>query len=808
MVNILGSSASDTLTGTAGDDTLSGAGGDDLVNGLAGNDLLDAGDGNDTLYGGDGNDRLLGGLDADLLSGDAGADSIDGGDGRDTIDGGYGNDSIMGGDGDDMLTGGPGGDFMDGGAGDDIITDYDGGGTLRGGSGNDIFRVSGILQTYGPTTVDGGTGDADQAEGTNLTGITFVGVERLLVDPGALVAGGTGRMGVNVDRLGSIATLVGSGGGLARFSGGGDFSKFTLIGFSGIDSDGASVAGTAGNDILRAGYQTTISGGAGDDQIITALGTTTNDKFPRRLVGGETVSGGDGNDTITIKADFGPVSITDTAVAPRSIDGGTGLDRLVIATIATGATTLTSTVIAGIEILQPMFRVQMTAAQFSSISTLDLRPYDGSIVDPFNSSYGTYPSIPVGRLPYFEGAGSGLYDFSAKAYLNSSTIGFFGSAGSETVIGVSGNDVLAGNDGNDALYGNAGDDSLTGGNGADALFGGSGRDTLLGGDGDDFLNGGADQNSVAGGLGLDTLYLDGGRRVASISANVEFTMIDGTGRHPSLAGTASNPVQSNSFTGIERLAFADGLQVFETGDPAFVTARLFLAAFHRIPDPLGLTEVAQALRTGMSSAQVADVLAGSEEYRLRYPQADNTGIVVQLYDNALGRAPEAPVLAYFVQALDGGTLTRGGILDYIVRSDEATSRAQSMLPTGLWVPDFEAMQVARLAQATLGRHPDEAALGAWSRGVDAGFPLRDLAAAFLASDEYRLAHAGQDDTAFVNLLYANALGRAPDAGGFAAWTGALAAGVTRADIAATISESAEAKLWNAPWTADGIVFAG
>ena len=49
-----------------------------------------------------------------------------------------------------------------------------------------------------------------------------------------------------------------------------------------------------------------------------------------------------------------------------------------------------------------------------------------------------------------------------------------------------------------------------------------------------------------------------------------------------------------------------------------------------------------------------------------------------------------------------------------------------------------------------------------------------------------------DDAQFVNLLYANVLGRAPDAGGLAFWVGELdAARRTRGRVMLGYSESAE-----------------
>ncbi len=161
VLDFIGTTAANTLTGTAGNEQLDALAGADRLSGLGGNDTLLGGDGNDTLEGGAGADVLNGGNNTDLasyfsstatvtanlgnaalnagdalgdtyisienvegsntansfLTGDslantltsfAGADSLDGAGGNDTISAGNGDDSIWGGIGTDSLTGGAG----------------------------------------------------------------------------------------------------------------------------------------------------------------------------------------------------------------------------------------------------------------------------------------------------------------------------------------------------------------------------------------------------------------------------------------------------------------------------------------------------------------------------------------------------------------------------------------------------------------------------------------------------------------------------------------------------------------------------
>ena len=82
FLNIIGSRASDTLTGddasnNTDSNTLEGRGGNDILTGNGGNDTLKGGEGNDTLKGGAGNDKLDGGPGADKLQGGGTEDAPD-----------------------------------------------------------------------------------------------------------------------------------------------------------------------------------------------------------------------------------------------------------------------------------------------------------------------------------------------------------------------------------------------------------------------------------------------------------------------------------------------------------------------------------------------------------------------------------------------------------------------------------------------------------------------------------------------------------------------------------------------------------
>lgn len=113
---------------------------------------------------------------------------------------------------------------------------------------------------------------------------------------------------------------------------------------------------------------------------------------------------------------------------------------------------------------------------------------------------------------------------------------------------------------------------------------------------------------------------------------------------------------------------------------------------------------------------------------------------------------------------------------------------------GIFALDVQgtAGSVYRLYQAAFDRTPDKAGLGFWIAQADKGSSLRSIAEQFLNSAEAAAKYANAvDDGAFATQLYGNVLHRAPDAAGLAFWVNSLHVGVTRTDVLAQFSESAE-----------------
>ena len=159
------------------------------------------------------------------------------------------------------------------------------------------------------------------------------------------------------------------------------------------------------------------------------------------------------------------------------------------------------------------------------------------------------------------------------------------------------------------------------------------------------------------------------------------------------------------------------------------------------------------------------------------------------------------------------TVSREDLLAAFSESPENVARTAPVVQAGIWDADETAMQVARLYDATFGRHPDLGGLQFWTEKVESGsLALAGVARGFEGSAEFQAGYAGLDNAGFVTRLYENALHRAPDAGGLANWTASLDAHLlSRAGVLLGFSESAEHQMLTAELTGGtsghGIAFA-
>lgn len=347
-----------------------------------------------------------------------------------------------------------------------------------------------------------------------------------------------------------------------------------------------------------------------------------------------------------------------------------------------------------------------------------------------------------------------------------------------------GADNLVGQASADSLFGHAGSDVLDGAAGNDWLFGGSGTDRLVGGAGDDYLDGGD---------GADAALYTGLRRQYAVG---ETTVSGGP------AGTGADTLVS-----IEELRFADGVLVRDVGDSNTLRAlRLFDAALGRPADSAGLSNLVGQLDQGLTVSHLAGTLFYSAEGQAIFRGLSDQQFVALLYRNALNREADPAGLSFWTGQLS--SMQRSEVIAIFAESAEHRAIMGEPASGPMWVADAEALFIARLYDAALGRAPDAAGLTQWIGLLDGGMNHVQVIDAFIGSPEFALRFGALDNRHFVELLYRTCLDRDGDTAGVNYWTGQLDNGVARSSLVFSFSESPEHIALTAPLWAGGIRFDG
>jgi Ca2+-binding RTX toxin-like protein len=307
-------------------------------------------------------------------------------------------------------------------------------------------------------------------------------------------------------------------------------------------------------------------------------------------------------------------------------------------------------------------------------------------------------------------------------------------AGDDTLSGGSENDTLMGNMGADILDGNAGDDMLSAGdmdmnmpNAADAgasgaltleqydsgIAGGAGNDMIMGGAGDEILTGDDDSrvsavtgiafdamadgmDTIHGGAGNDEIHTgswsDSDQGLPNAQTGMMGDLAHGGAGDDILRGAGGNDTLTGDAGadnlgggGGDDMIYGDGM--FSV-DPSVFTDqlyRLYQTSFDRDPDAQGFEAWAARMGAGtMDIKGVANFFANSAEFVNTFSAGTNEDFVTALYQNALGRNPDAGGLASWVDKLDSGT-SRADVLIGFSESREFTNSSTTSVMD--WVMD-------------------------------------------------------------------------------------------------------------------------
>jgi len=198
-----------------------------------------------------------------------------------------------------------------------------------------------------------------------------------------------------------------------------------------------------------------------------------------------------------------------------------------------------------------------------------------------------------------------------------------------------------------------GDDTIIGNEAGNVFYGGAGDDTLFGHGGDDVFRFSSGEDRLDGGAGIDSFLAVGHLRA---SADISVNQGDGYATI-SLAGSSA------TLEGVEQLVFQDGTYVLDTTGSSAAVARLYQAAFDRVPDVEGLVHNIDHFNNGLSLKALGEAFLMSAEFRGRFGESmDSTSYVTKLYNNVLGRDPDAAGLAGWTGMLARGETDRGQVL--------------------------------------------------------------------------------------------------------------------------------------------------
>ena len=566
-----------TIGGTSGTNVITGGSGNDIIDGVGGADVISAGSGNDqvsyygtevSIDGGAGANTLVmrAAATVNLANADqtiADSTNVSSFQNVDasalvtavSITGSSSANTIVSGSGNDTIDGGGGADVINAGAGDDTVQYRGSEVSIDGNTGTDTLIISAgaSLSAVNFAVASG----SDQTTGDTVSVTNFENLDASALTTAVVV---TGSAFANTITTGSGNDTIDGGGGTdVIVAGGGDDNVAYRGGETSID-------GGAGVNTLSLKVATTVNLAAGDQTSGDATNVTSFQNVDASVLaagvsitgsaGVNTIIGGFGNDTIDggggadiINASGGDDQVTYQGTE-TSIDGGTGVDTLVLAAtggitavnfaVAAGAdqTTGDSVAVANFENLNAsVANSALTVQGSSAVNVITTGSGNDSIdggggADIIDAGGGNDTvSYRSTEFSIDGGAGNNTLLLRAATTVDLTSVdqtmgdvvtvaGFQNVDASQLVTGVS----ITGSSGVNVLTGGTGNDTIDGNGGADVIAAGSGSDTVT-------YRG--TEASIDGGLGSDTLVMavDGGTTAVNfaVAAGADQTVGDVVG---------------------------------------------------------------------------------------------------------------------------------------------------------------------------------------------------------------------------------------------------------------------------------------
>ncbi len=488
---INGGAGNDTINNEAYDSTIDGAEGDDSIENREGSASISGGYGNDTIEGHSTYLTINSGADNDFIRNWSNGSMVDAGTGDDSITNEGNKVTLSGGEGADTISNSGSEVTISGNGGDDYISNNGYDVKIAGGSGNDSISNRGDRSLFQYSEGD----EDDLIEGFKENSTLQIGdgngtYSKKIVGNDIILTVGTGKItlkgantlsNVNIDGVRVIyvdknysnkerkAFLIGNNSPNIISNSG---SEVTISGNGGNDSiqntyggDLTSVNAGKGNDyISNQCTSVTIDAGAGDDSIHNDGGANIS------------ISGGDGNDTISNIANINRELPTNTTII-----GGAGDDSIE----NHGSNTSISGGIGNDTIMNTSYGTNTTLL--------------GGAGNDYISNYGENVRI-----------NSGTGNDNISNYIGENvTINALG--GNDTISNYSSKVTIEGGSGDDSIYNEGSNTSISGGIGNDTIMNTSygTNTTLLGGAGNDYISNYGENVTIEGGSGNDSIYNEG-----------------------------------------------------------------------------------------------------------------------------------------------------------------------------------------------------------------------------------------------------------------------------------------------------------
>jgi hypothetical protein len=168
-------------------------------------------------------------------------------------------------------------------------------------------------------------------------------------------------------------------------------------------------------------------------------------------------------------------------------------------------------------------------------------------------------------------------------------------------------------------------------------------------------------------------------QVPTIAANPTDAALAGYVTHIPLGESQLLPILEKDVA-----AFQKGTTTPTTTQATTAVTNLYEILLGREPDPVGIYYDVQALETGTTLQQMVNVIVTSNEYiqdNTGTANANQTQFVTSLYENVLGRAPDAGGLAFWVNEINTNAMSVQQVATAFVYSPEAMTSATSILQT-------------------------------------------------------------------------------------------------------------------------------